>query len=71
LATQSFQPSEISQIYLSPILSHMQNTHPFFRSDTLFATLSFKGIAPINQSTDGKANTGTAFKLHDISVQSS
>lgn len=64
---QFFQPSEISHIDFCS-----QEKHPqFLRSDTLFATLSFKGIAPISQSTDSKANTGTAFKLHDISVQSS
>lgn len=32
--------------------------------------LSFKGISPTDQNTDGKAHTGTAFKLLDIIVQS-
>lgn len=44
---------------------------PLSSGETLsLPPLSFKGIPPTDQSTDGKAHIGTAFKLLDIIVQS-
>lgn len=66
---QFFHLSKISQIDFSLDLINRQNV-PFLRSDSLFATVSFKAISLTNQSTDGKAHIGTAFQLLDITVQS-